>query len=363
MIFWILATIVTLIALFTLYYAARGNAVNALGNTDATRAHFKAQLAEIEADAANGRMSAPEAEAARGELAREVLRLQAEVEPASQLRQLPALAVLALLIVGALTFATYLTIGNPALPSQPLATRESPVIEPRIDVADAIAKVEAQLAANPDDARGWSVLGPIYMQSGRFADAVHAFRRLAELLPPTADVETDLAEALMMANNGSAKGEPMRLLQSAAARDPQHIRSRFYLAGEATRVGDYQNALRQWQALLALGTGSEPWVETARRGVAAAEAGLKGAPLPAAPIVAEPDTDQQQMIRGMVEGLSTRLESDGGSLEEWTRLVRSRLVLGETIAAQAAYDAARKAYPDADQRAELDALAKNAGLE
>ena len=64
----------------------------------------------------------------------------------------------------------------------------------------------------------------------------------------------------------------------------------------------------------------------------------------------------------MVEGLSSRLLESGGTIDEWTRLVRSRLVLGQTEAAQLAYDAARKAYPSAGDRAELDVLAADNGL-
>ncbi len=64
----------------------------------------------------------------------------------------------------------------------------------------------------------------------------------------------------------------------------------------------------------------------------------------------------------MVDGLAQRLEEQGGTIEEWTRLVRSRLVLGQSSEAQAAYDAARKAYPDPGQRGELDVLAADSGL-
>jgi cytochrome c-type biogenesis protein CcmH len=64
----------------------------------------------------------------------------------------------------------------------------------------------------------------------------------------------------------------------------------------------------------------------------------------------------------MVEGLDARLKSEGGTIEEWTRLVQSRLVLGEQGAAQLAYDAAIAAYPDPGVRVELDALARAAQL-
>jgi cytochrome c-type biogenesis protein CcmH len=215
---------------------------------------------------------------------------------------------------------------------------------------DAIARIEAQLKAKPDDLRGWSVIAPAYMQLGRFADAAAALRKVIELDGPTADRETDLGEALMMAKDGDASGEPLELFRSASNRDVKHVRSRYYLASEATRAGDFANAKAQWQALLKLSTGGESWVANAEAGLAAAEAGLGG------------DMPANADVASMVEGLSKRLMQSGGTIDEWTRLVRSRLVLGQTEAAQLAYDAARKAYPDAGDRAELDVLAADNGL-
>src|SRR5690606_14471557 len=96
-------------------------------------------------------------------------------------------------------------------------------------------------------------------------------------------------------------------------------------------------AVPAWEALVGLAreNGANPdWVKTAEAGLQAARTGLNGG--------AQPDAAQ---IGNMVEGLSSRLLSTGGSIEEWTRLVRSRLVLGQTDLAQQAYDAARAAYP------------------
>jgi cytochrome c-type biogenesis protein CcmH len=64
----------------------------------------------------------------------------------------------------------------------------------------------------------------------------------------------------------------------------------------------------------------------------------------------------------MVDGLDARLRAQGGTIEEWTQLVRSRMVQGRMGEAQAAYDAARKAHPDAAERSELDVLAADNGL-
>jgi cytochrome c-type biogenesis protein CcmH len=45
--------------------------------------------------------------------------------------------------------------------------------------------------------------------------------------------------------------------------------------------------------------------------------------------------EQAGMVRGMVEGLATRLSQEGGSAEEWARLIASYGVLGETEKAAA----------------------------
>lgn len=352
MLFWSLAIVVTAIACAALYYAGAGRRVNATADVvDSPEIrHLKLQLKEIEADAEIGRLGTAEAVAAKGELARELMRIKSENRSAAAAGGRRAVVAVAAIVTGVLAFGMYGALGRPDLPAQPLAERtDSPPEEITLD--DALTRIEAQLAKSPDDIRGWTVIAPAYMQLGRFADAEKALRKVIELDGPTADRETDLGEALMMQKDGDASGEPLELFKSAAARDPAHVRSRYYIASEATREGDYTAAKADWEALLRLGKGDEPWFDNATAGLAAAEAGLNGGTVP-----------DDSAIAGMVEGLSSRLMSDGGSVAEWTRLVRSRLVLGQTALAQEAYNAARKAYPDAGDRAELDVLAADNGL-
>ena len=69
------------------------------------------------------------------------------------------------------------------------------------------------------------------------------------------------------------------------------------------------------------------------------------------------------MIEGMVNRLATRLASSGGSVDEWSRLIRAYTVLHEADKAEAALADARKALaPDANAVAGLDALARDLGL-
>jgi cytochrome c-type biogenesis protein CcmH len=354
MLFWFLAVAVTAVACAALYYAAAGRGVNATSAADPELDHFRLQLNEIEADAEQGRLGAAEAVAARGELARELIRVQ-KARPSAATRKGPAMMTIAVAVLATavLAFGTYAYLGSPDVPAAPLAARAD--LPPQdLTLDEAVSKVEARLKETPDDVRGWSVLGPVYMHAGRYADAADAYRKVIALDGPSADRETDLGEALMMANGGKIGDDALKLFESAAARDPAHLRSRYYIAGHLTEVGDYETAVPAWEGLVTLAKAaksSDDWVETAEAGLASARAGLNNGAMP----------DQQQ-VAGMVDGLSSRLMADGGTLEEWTRLVRSRLVLRQTELAQQAYDAARLAFPDPAARTALDVLAADNGL-
>lgn len=349
---WLLALILTAIACASILYAGAGRTVNAGPSApDAARAHFRAQLAAIDADIAMGRLGEAEAVAAKAELAREVMRSEPGPTPSLTSTVVPmwvAASLVAVLAIGA-----YAWLGRPDLPAQPLAGRDL-VEENSVALSDALAAIEARLAETPDDLRGWTAIAPAYIQLGRYEDAARALRRVNELQAPTAETLTDLGEALMLQRGGSAEGEPMDLFRRATALDPTYVRSLFYIAGEETRTGDYQAAIKDWNTLLALGTGDEPWAETARSGLAFAEAQLDPSGSATIPGAAE--------IDAMVDGLDARLNAEGGSIEEWTQLVRSRMVQGRMEDAQAAYDAARTAYPDAASRQDLDILAADNGL-
>ncbi len=351
MLFWFVAIAVTAIACAALFYAAGPRMVNAAaGVTADPNSHFRLVLAGIEADVAAGRLGEREAEAARGELAREMLRYRAEGGSTTGGPAFGHGALLAgLAAIAALSFGVYGLLGSPDAPAQPLAER--PELTARnLDLDEAIARIEAALAENPDDLRGWSVVAPAYAQLGRYTDAVNAYRRVLALAGATPDNQTRLAEALLLESNGNGSAEAMDLLRSAAAADPQHVPSRLYLAAELTRSGAFDEAVDTWREVLALADGTEVWLAGARQGLAVAE--NRGAP-----VTGTPD------IGAMVFRLAERLARDGGTVEEWMQLVQSYLVLGDTEAAQSAYDDAVAAYPQAFDRGELDTLALGAGLE
>ena len=76
------------------------------------------------------------------------------------------------------------------------------------------------------------------------------------------------------------------------------------------------------------------------------------------------EDERQQMIRSMVEGLMERLANEGGSAEEFARLINALSVLGEMNRALAILDEARTSF--ADHPADLAVIneaARNAGLD
>lgn len=354
MLFWFVAIAVTAIACAALYYAAGPRMVNASAvQSGDANSHFRQLLAGIDADLAAGKLIAAEASAAKGELAREILRLKSEIgasaKPPHDLGRAPL--VLGIGGIAALALGLYAVLGSPNLPSEPLATRP-PAITSDVDLQSAIERIETALAAKPDDHRGWRVIAPAYVELGRYDEAVRAYRRVVELGGADPDVETRLAEALLLEANGAGSPEAMDLLSKVAASNPTHVPSRLYLASELTRQARYPEAVDAWNSVLALSTGDEPWLAAAQQGMAFAQ--NDG--------VAPADAQQSEMIDQMVSGLATRLGQSGGTIEEWTQLVRAYLVLGDTAKAQAAVDNAVRAYPQAFDRGDLDALALGAGL-
>jgi cytochrome c-type biogenesis protein CcmH len=73
--------------------------------------------------------------------------------------------------------------------------------------------------------------------------------------------------------------------------------------------------------------------------------------------------DRQAMIAGMVQRLSDRLAKDPRDLDGWQRLIRARMVLGQTDAAAQAYRDGLKAFSgSASDQAALRQTAAGLGV-
>ncbi len=161
------------------------------------------------------------------------------------------------------------------------------------DVNTMIERLAARLETTPEDIEGWQMLGWSYFHTARYEQAATAFARAIELDPSSAELKRSYEEAKAKASN-SANSETASSLQTGA-------------------VGK---------------GGDGPGVEK----IAKSEA--------------MPPHEREAQIRSMVDGLADRLESSPRDVEGWTRLMRSRVVLGEREVAATAFRKALEVFKD-----------------
>ena len=244
---------------------------------------------------------------------------------------------------------------------EPLASRE-PAAHAASDVEAAVAGVEKHLIAHPDDGKGWAVVAPVYMRLQRYDDAARAYSEALRLLGEDPARRSAYGEALVAAAGGVVTDKAREAFGKALAGEPGQPQARFYLALADEQDGKGADAIRAYEALIADAAPDAPYLAAVKSRVAA----LKGEPEPAAkdaPALAPGSPQQQAMIEGMVSRLADRLATNGGSLDEWARLIRAYSVLHQADKAKAALADARKALgPDVGAVASLDALARDLGL-
>jgi len=256
---------------------------------------------------------------------------------------------------------------------------------------DMIASLRERLRQDPDNDQGWFLLGLSFRNAGDFAQAEQAFRRAMELRPNNADYVAYLGETLILkGSEGQAPpAEASQLFRRALQIDPNNAQSRYYLATLKDMGGDHRGAVDDLIALLHSAPANAPWTAQVREAVtaiaqqnhidvagrlpppAAAAAGPSTAtaaipgPTPEQMQAASgiPPSQQDQMVRAMVDGLAARLRQNPRDAEGWIRLMRSRMVLHDAAAGRQALQSGLAAFQnDAATQARLRDAASQLGI-
>jgi cytochrome c-type biogenesis protein CcmH len=304
------------------------------------RAVYRDQLRELERDLARGVVTGAEAESARLEIQRRLLATASVPPRAARAGRSPMVAAaVALVLIGG-SLGLYLRIGAPGVPDMPAASRPA---DPRVAaVMQALARLRQRTEAEPGNAAAWVDYGRALTEVSRWDVAADAFKHAIDL--GQNDVETQVAygETLTLSANGAVIPGARAAFAAALAREPTNGTARYYTALAAAQDGDAPKAIALLQALAAdtPADASERGDIAARIAEIAKAAGLPVPPLaeskaPAAPPQA--DAQQQAMIRGMVDGLASRMALNPNDLEGWLRLGRAYGVLNETAKAADAY--------------------------
>ena len=372
MFLWLVIALMTAAAVFAVLWSLGQAASEQAGGDIAV---YRDQLAEIERDLRAGLVSEADAQAARTEVSR---RLIAAADAAEFAHSLPvgsplwrrrAAAIAAVVLLPFVAVALYLVIGSPQLPGQPLGERLRAVHQDA-SITSLVAKVEAHLERNPDDARGYEVLAPVYLRLGRFADAVNARRKALALSGENAERQSDLGEALAAAANGIVTADAKSAFERSLALDPDQSRAKFYIGMAAEQDGDRAQAATIWRDMISKAPPDAPWLPLVREALARVrgEQPVVSAPGPTSEDIAAAgamsEKDRGEMIRGMVARLADRLHDNGADVEGWLRLVRAYVVLGDRDKAKGAAAEAKRALVDRpDELKRVNELVKALDLE
>src|SRR5208283_4293503 len=188
-----------------------------------------------------------------------------------------------------------------------------------------------------------------YMRLERYEDAARAYAEALRLLGEDPARRAAYGEALVAAAGGVVTDKAREAFGKALAVQPGQPQARFYLALAAEQDGRKADAIRAYAALAADAPPGAAWLGAVKSRLAA----LKGEPQPstaAAPALGSPD--EKAMIEGMVSRLADRLQTNGGSLDEWARLIRAYAVLHQADKAKAALADARKALAPTPPRSQ-----------
>jgi cytochrome c-type biogenesis protein CcmH len=370
---WLVFALMTAAAIFAVLWplSRRGGTP---GGSDI--AVYRDQLDEIGRDRAAGLIGEAEAEAARVEVSRRLIGAAdaakttkpADSASPSWRRRATAVAGLVLLPLGAA--ALYLALGSPQMPGEPLAARLRAAPQNN-SITALVSQVEAHLEREPNDARGYEVLAPVYLRLGRYDDAVYARRKLLALSGETSERQSDLGEALTAASNGIVTDEAKSAFERAVALDATALKAQFFLGLAAEQDGDKPKAAAIWRGMLEKAPPDAPWAATVREAlgrVGGTPPATTTAPGPSADDVAAANSmtekDRGDMIRTMVARLADRLKQNSDDIEGWQRLLRAYMVLGERDKALAAAADAKRAFTsDPDKLRRVEDMIKALGLE
>ncbi|WP_428248125.1 c-type cytochrome biogenesis protein CcmI [Ferrovibrio sp.] len=341
---------------------------------------YRAQLDEIAQEVARGTLNEAEANNARVEIQRRLLRADAAPDEAAASRTLtPGVLIgtgllLALLPVGAV--GLYAALGRPdaarMLPAMQQAELERQRAERReLDVL--VDRLRQRLEAEPNRADGWLLLGRTLMNMGRYGESADAFNRLVALQPQDAEAQAFLGEAYVFGNDGAVTREARVAFERVLQIEPGHPGASYYMGMAKLQDGDVRGAFADWLALARSAEPDAPWLPLVRARLQelAPRLGADLAQLlpPPAATPAQPGPSREQMeaaqsmsleertamINAMVDRLAERLKENPNDPEGWVRLGRAREVQNDKHAAMEAYTKALALLPaNAPQRADLE---------
>lgn len=249
--------------------ASRGNpAASAPVPSVARQANLsvlREQLAQLDAEAAAGKLTLDQLAQAKSEIERRALDEDAPhqgLSAASTQRRSVGTAAGLAVVIPVLAIGLYLLLGNPLAVEQTgfasAPAEDVSMAQIEAMVAKAAQRLENQPADQPADPQAWEMLARSYAALQRFPEADKAYKRAVQLAPQNAQLLADHADVLAMLQGQSAAGEPTRLIERALKLDPKNLKALSLAGSAAFERKDFAAAVDYWsQARLMAQPGSE----------------------------------------------------------------------------------------------------------
>ncbi|MSO75096.1 MAG: c-type cytochrome biogenesis protein CcmI [Alphaproteobacteria bacterium] len=229
---------------------------------------YRDQLRELDNDLSRGLINAVEADGARLEIQRRMLKL-APAEPMLEaapdlvprcrtLRRIIPLSALGLALPAA-ALSLYLSIGSPNLPSRPFgeASLATELQAQRIDAA--VTKLKERLEREPNDLDGWIMLSRSLIVLDRHSEAVAALKRAAALSGDKPEIVAALAESMIFEAKGMVTPEARQLFETVREKNPMDSAALYFIGLAEAQGGNAKAALTLWETLAAATPPDAPW--------------------------------------------------------------------------------------------------------
>ena len=407
--FWIIAFSIATLGVAPIALAMRkasGPGADAASSAELRIGLYKEQLAEVERDLARGVLNDASATRTRTEISRRLLeadKTRASARSSARAKQTPLWAVatiaFAALIATGLLYRELGATGYEDLPlerrmelardaylsrpAQEILEEEVGPFEPQVGAEhlELIEKLRTAMQLRPNDTEGLALLVRNEALIGNAKAAYEAQERLIALkgdAASTGDYEI-LADLMIQAGGGFVSPEAEAVLQKVLKLDPRNGAALYYTGVMFRQNGRPDLTFKFWEPLLNRSSPSDPWTGPIRAQIetVADTAGVRYTlePITASSTLSGPsaedvaaasemsEEDRAVMIRSMVDGLSDRLASEGGSAHDWARLITALGVLGELSRAQDIWKEAQATFgDDPDMIGIIRSAARDAGL-
>lgn len=293
--FWIYAVLLLVVALLLLLWPVlRGRKDQTEEDRTALNiALYEEHIAELEAQHANGALSAEQLAEGRLEASRELLDDTDVGRPKQSVNLGNAFPLIAALLVPIAGLGLYFHWGASDKVALTLSLAEQPKT-----AAEMIQRLEDTVRLQPESVDAWYFLGRTYMAEQRPQEAAHAYEKTIELVGRQPDLLGQLAQALYFANNNQWSAELQALVDEALRLDPNETTS-LGLVGIAAFEGQrFQDAIDAWTRLAKGLDPQDPSYAAIQTGIERARAALANSPQAAAsnatsPLDAAADNDYQ----------------------------------------------------------------------